>query len=908
MEEEKYQQLKESLSNVVENQFETYEQVKYLFKRFVFLENGCIEMKDLWFEKDEIKKDSEYYSVIIKMLDLYLKYCIKRESFNAKSLSEEINNILNTSKYSGYYSNILQISKMFGLEEEYFSEIVCGLLCLGFKKESGINSTFIATIKEFILDERISKSRYSLSLKEIDYSYIDEIFLSNLNSVLAKILANGDEKEINILISSLKTPDQRISSVSTNFENENDEKKLDIAKAKNVKSPNSQKINPIINQESEQDNKTSSIPDKNSPSISPYKNEEKNIIIEPNESSNPQSNNDSNEPIEDFNNGGKENKIFIQNKYQEKSSIDNNPKIDNQIQEGNQPKNNDLASDQNDKNQEIKLNENNLNSSFELTEKLLESKVKHEEEGQNIEETSLDKKIENAVFNVFQRYSIYNNLLQQHSELINTLKENNLIERYKNEITEDKINIQKLMIQVDEMTAIIQYLLPANIINIKRKVLDVVVFSILKQNKNLFKLEDNYCPVKKFLEKWEDKLVKLSHDLSEDKKKRINDCIDLIKNEKLKQNTCTKFPLKCFNHDLDNIMKYFSLYKNECNDIVHLSKKALKYYLLPFNESMNPKIKDLLNAFMNEKNKNEDIKSDSKEKEDNITIEKEEGDSSYSQPIEIDLNTALDILLNDKFGRESYISGIENKLEEINSLRKEYLVKYTESKKKGVDKILNTCAKHLDLTNKDMLIFSEEEKSVIQSVLDKFNKKLMGLNKIINLFVNSKNDGKNNELLEEFFNKLNEIAEGELSFDQNNYLYICVNAERTKKRTALVHLTIKLRKYEAVNLFIKNTFNIMNNYYEREKDDILHRLNELQEQTTELIKEAKKNTKIKSANLIYRNMMFSKFKYFDLDFDTFISNIKSYVKSIDAKLNDDIINDQVTSYWIIKNNLAEFID
>ena len=328
----------------------------------------------------------------------------------------------------------------------------------------------------------------------------------------------------------------------------------------------------------------------------------------------------------------------------------------------------------------------------------------------------------------------------------------------------------------------------------------------------------------------------------------MKDCMSFIQNEKLKQNTCTKFPLKCFNHDLDNIMKYFSLYKNECNNIVHLSKKALKYYLLPFNENMNPKIKDLLNAFMNEKNNNDDIKSDSKKKENNIKIEKEEEDSSYSQPIEIDLNTALDILLKDKFGRESYISGIENKLEEINSLRKDYLVKYTESKKKGVDKIFSTCAKHLDLTNKEMPIFSEEEKSVIQIVLDKFTKNLMELNKIISLFVNSKNEGKNNELLDEFFNKLNEIVEGELSFDQNNYLYMYVKAERTKKRTALVHLTIKLRKYEAVNLFIKNAFNMLNNYYEREKDDILILLNQLQEQTTILIKETKKNIKIKSAN------------------------------------------------------------
>ena len=64
--------------------------------------------------------------------------------------------------------------------------------------------------------------------------------------------------------------------------------------------------------------------------------------------------------------------------------------------------------------------------------------------------------------------------------------------------------------------------MPDNIINIKRKVLDVVAFSILKQNKNLFKLEGNYCPMKKFLEKYKNKPEKLSkrHDLSDDKKRK----------------------------------------------------------------------------------------------------------------------------------------------------------------------------------------------------------------------------------------------------------------------------------------------------------------------------------------------------------------------------------------------------
>ena len=77
--------------------------------------------------KKEIKSDSEYYEIIIKIIDSFLKYCENKESF----------------KY------ILEISKTLEFSEEYFIEIISGLLCLGHKKESAINSFFVDSIKEF---------------------------------------------------------------------------------------------------------------------------------------------------------------------------------------------------------------------------------------------------------------------------------------------------------------------------------------------------------------------------------------------------------------------------------------------------------------------------------------------------------------------------------------------------------------------------------------------------------------------------------------------------------------------------------------------------------------------------------------------------------------------------------------
>ena len=91
MKEEKYQKLNDILSNIDENELEKYERVKYLFKRFIFLENQIVEKKSIWFEKDEIKQDSEYYEVIMKIIDSFLKYCSDKEAFKIELLSKEIN-------------------------------------------------------------------------------------------------------------------------------------------------------------------------------------------------------------------------------------------------------------------------------------------------------------------------------------------------------------------------------------------------------------------------------------------------------------------------------------------------------------------------------------------------------------------------------------------------------------------------------------------------------------------------------------------------------------------------------------------------------------------------------------------------------------------------------------------------
>ena len=88
------------------------------------------------------------------------------------------------------------------------------------------------------------------------------------------------------------------------------------------------------------------------------------------------------------------------------------------------------------------------------------------------------------------------------------------------------------------------------------------------------------------------------------KRNKIDDRINFLKNQKSIKNTLTEFPLSSPDKKLENIMKFFSFYKKECKDIVHISKEASRYYFLPLNNDIDPRLKDLFNSLKNIDNNN----------------------------------------------------------------------------------------------------------------------------------------------------------------------------------------------------------------------------------------------------------------------------------------------------------------
>ena len=217
--EEKYQKFRRIVSKMDDSIAEIeYDIIVVLFKEFLLNKENIINYKEQWFEKEEIRKDKEYYQAIISTIDAFLNNCNDLNSFKDKLLSKEINKIFNSSKFCALYNIMVRMSFILGLGEENYIQIYCGLLCLGIKKESPIHETLIETIKDFLMEEKFSKNAHQIN--KINFNKIDKLFFENLSIILNLIILNKDEEKIEEQINILEKKDikeYRESSLSTIF-------------------------------------------------------------------------------------------------------------------------------------------------------------------------------------------------------------------------------------------------------------------------------------------------------------------------------------------------------------------------------------------------------------------------------------------------------------------------------------------------------------------------------------------------------------------------------------------------------------------------------------------------------------------------------------------------------------------
>ena len=135
-------------------------------------------------------------------------------------LAKEIFTLFGNTKYLNIYSNFMEISNHFGLGEQYYIDISCGLYILGLKKGTSVNSILIEILKDFSKKEIIKESRYDFQIKSINYENISETFMKNLFLLYNFIMSKADEQKIMSQIKMLENPeDLKDQSLSFKFEN-----------------------------------------------------------------------------------------------------------------------------------------------------------------------------------------------------------------------------------------------------------------------------------------------------------------------------------------------------------------------------------------------------------------------------------------------------------------------------------------------------------------------------------------------------------------------------------------------------------------------------------------------------------------------------------------------------------------
>ena len=144
-----------------------------------------------------------------------------------------------------------------------------------------------------------------------------------------------------------------------------------------------------------------------------------------------------------------------------------------------------------------------------------------------------------------------------------------------------------------------------------------------------------------------------------------------------------------------------------------------------------------------------------------------------------------------------------------------------------------------------------------------------------------------------------------MAFNTGDYLKLCENIQ---ERYLLIFFQIQLTKYKLLDSYSKFFAKILNENFESNKKLIIDEYSELKAQSRKLLDEMKKKNRIKSAKKLFIEWKITKLITLKDNFETFIDNIKKYVSSVELRFNDDLISDKITSLWIVKNDLEQYMD
>ena len=471
-------------------------------------------------------------------------------------------------------------------------------------------------------------------------------------------------------------------------------------------------------------------------------------------------------------------------------------------------------------------------------------------------------------------------------------------------LMKEKIEIQN--IKIKRMEILIQFLKNPYLINLKRKIIEILMIQIIKENKEYIEISDNYIPNENLLEelkkKIKSKINEFKIGLNDYQLERLNNDLKYINN--LKNNNKTnsskitflkKINDSSFHYKIKTTFKFLKFLRKELNPYVHISKSKSDYYLLPescFNTNFEYnkyiyKIANLINHQI--------------EREKKVIISEFNEKQIYLNKKELSLNNCWEILTCYSEEINNFFDEFDKEIQSYIELNQQIDMKY----EKKYNILFNLYEYEKEKNEYISNFFTEEEIKILLEEVKEFQDNAISNFKEYYSYLISK-----------------EIPEKEEEIIKNNikaYINNIININCKKLHLGFVNLKFQ---YEVNSILLKiiefkrTIEELKINYENNMINQKIKNINELKEiniKVEEFRKKIQKEHSIESIIEMHKKWekeinkkiydFNNKKQYFSLN--QIKSNLDELIKN-NLILNIDFSFDEVFYIWLIKKDLINY--
>jgi len=505
-----------------------------------------------------------------------------------------------------------------------------------------------------------------------------------------------------------------------------------------------------------------------------------------------------------------------------------------------------------------------------------------------------DKKndLEQTILLYVQRQNRINGIINIREKIRNQIKELKFNLKSQKDLFSYFCYIQENLININNLKSIINQMKPPVLSNTRRKFIDMFIYWIIKNNKKYILIDRDYSPNDSFLDKILNELKK------KPKNTKIEDKMKFIKGLKKQGKSVTKYPLEFKQRNISDLISYFSFFKKKCSKIIHIGKNSLKYYILP--DQINS---ISLNIFNEEEEELKGFQYINKNKNKN----KNKNSDEIVKKADIDIKYAYDLLFKPNFNYINEDQKVTCELKSIKNKKNERVDVTSEKIVFFCDNLLTKFEKSNDQVDcklsKDK--FDDYEINYIIKALIEYENKIKAVkNKLSGLAKEDKDYfHKYSKIINEISEEVDNIAEKEFNTPDKYFIHL---GETLKGKPLLIYLQYKYMKTEKLYDLILYLCDLFSKFIVEEENDIKKSLVNFRNDCENLNEKMKDKMKMKSGKEIF--VEWKKKKGKEYSFNSFDIILQKAMKGITKlKIDNDIITDEVTSYWLIDNGLDELV-